>query len=234
MKHLVRYLLTIDRRWLLTWAAIYVGFATMGAFFPDFIGVTVLKIVGIALCLVYAMAKFKKDALLTIALALTLLADVILAIDSVSIIGVFTFCFVQFFHTARLKQTKPVALVFYVLIAAIVFLVAVWLKVNPMYAAAGIYAYGIFSNVFFAASWFFSRRSVQSACAAVGFLLFILCDFCVAGSYLSATAVLPLAVKPFMDYFAWIFYYPSQVLIANSSELAATSKKPRKKLAPSV
>ena len=232
MKHLIVYLQTVDKRWLTTWAIIYVGFVILGSFFPDFIGTDILKIIGITLCLIYTCQKFKKDSLLIIALIFTLLADIILTINDVSIFGVITFCFAQFFHTARLKQTKPIFLIFYFLIATVIFLIAIYLKINPMYAIAGIYAYGLFSNLFFSIRWYFAAKSTASTCAAVGFFLFVLCDICVALSYLGVTAVLPLIFKPFGDYFAWIFYYPSQVLISNSSDTAnPNAKKTLKKLA---
>ncbi len=232
MKHLIAYLQTIDKRWLTTWTLIYVGFVILGSFFPDFIGTSILKIVSIALCVVYACQKFKKDSLLIIALAFTLLADVILTINDVSIAGVVTFCFAQFFHTARLKQTKPIFLVFYGLTATIIFMIAVWLEIDPMYAIASIYGYGLFSNLFFAVRWYFAEKSTASTCAAMGFLLFVFCDLCVAMSYLGVTGVLPFIFKPVGDYFAWIFYYPSQILISNSSATGTpNAKKTLKKLA---
>lgn len=74
-----------------------------------------------------------------------------------------------------------------------------------------------------------SRRleTVASSSAVLGFILFFCCDFNVALSYLAVTGVLPIKVAVFANFFAWFFYYPSQVLISNSSVLIErTLKKP--------
>lgn len=217
MKRLVSYLTTIDKKWLATWVLIYLGFNLLAAFFPDFIGATILKMLGLILCVVYAAVKFKDDPLLVLALGFTLLADTVLLINNISITGVFVFCIAQFFHTARLKKTNPAFLIFYLAIITAVFFIATALGVDQMYAAAGIYAYSLLSNLYFSVRWFFERRSVASTCACAGFLLFLCCDLCVAMSYLSVTAVLPAFLHGLGDYLAWVFYYPSQILISNSS-----------------
>jgi len=48
--------------------------------------------------------NLKKYYFLELALGFTLLADTILAINNTAIIGVFVFCFAQFFHLTRLKK----------------------------------------------------------------------------------------------------------------------------------
>lgn len=223
MNRLLKYLKTIDRRWLVTWLFIYVGFILLDLLFDDFVGETILKLTGIALCAVYAYQKFKKDSLLVIAMAFTMLADVILAVNNTAIIGVFTFCFAQFFHTARLQKTKPSFLAFYFAVVVIIFFVAVSLGIDPMYAISGIYAYGIFSNFYLAIRWYSAGRSTASICAAVGFFLFVCCDICVALSYLGLTGVLPFIFKRIGDFSSWVFYYPAQVLISNSSDTSSRS-----------
>ena len=92
-----------------------------------------------------------------------------------------------------------------------------------MYALGAIYGYGLLSNLYLAGRWYFARRSIPSTCAFYGFILFVCCDLCVAISYLSGTGALPAFLQIFANYFAWVFYYPSQVLISNSSELADTT-----------
>ena len=219
MRRLIAYLQRVDRKWLTTWILIYVGFVILDAFFDDFVGITILKMLGIILCVVYAYQKFRADALLTLALGFTLVADTILMLDNGSILGVAVFSVSQFFHTARFKKTKPTYLLVYAAIVSAVFVILVLLGVPPMYVMAGAYAYSIFNNFYLATRWYFAARSTASVCAAGGFALFILCDICVATAYLGATGVLPLHFKRYGDYFAWLFYYPSQVLISNSSEL---------------
>ncbi|MBQ3309725.1 hypothetical protein IJG78_03550 [Candidatus Saccharibacteria bacterium] len=218
MKRLIAYLQTVDRAWLAIWILIYLGFVILDAFFPHFWGVTTLKMLGIILCVVYAWQKFKKDSLLIIALAFTLLADTLLALDNTSIAGVFTFCFAQFFHTARLKKTVPVFLFAYFGIIIIFFSLSVLCNISPIYAIAAVYGTTLITNVILSIRWHHRAKSVASICAMAGFILFLCCDTCVGLSYLAGTAeVLPFFIHRLANYFAWVFYYPSQVLISNSS-----------------
>ena len=218
------------RPWLATWILIYLGFVILDAFFPGFFGITILKMLGIVLCVVYAWQKFKNDPLLIIALSFTLLADTFLAINSTSFSGVFTFCFAQFFHTSRLSKTRPSFLIVYFTFIVLAVLAACLLKIDPLYVLGVIYAYGLLTNLYLSARWYFKEHSERSACAFFGFLLFLCCDTCVGLSYLSATAILPTAIHRFVDYFAWAFYYPSQVLISNSSTRNRSEKLASKSL----
>ncbi|MBR5408817.1 hypothetical protein IK112_02605 [Candidatus Saccharibacteria bacterium] len=233
MKDLIAYLQTVDRVWLATWTLIYVSFVSLDAFFPGMLGVSILKILGIVLCLVYAWQKFRRDAQLIIALGLTLLADSILLLDNISVIGVFTFCFAQFFHLSRLKKAKPIFLIVYSALVAGLILVSYPLQISPIYPLAVLYGITLFYNIYLSWKWHHKKPSIPATCALFGFLLFFCCDFCVGISYLSVTGALPLIVSRFANYFAWVFYYPSQVLISNSSTLyhhtpKATSKKSKK------
>ena len=214
-----RYLKTIDRRWLLVWGLIYAGFLVISAFTPDALGVLLLRYSGIVLAFVYACLKFPKDHLLKLALGFTLAADTLLAIDNVSVIGVAVFCFAQFFHFCRLHRTNPYFLPVYFAVVATAFTLSLILGADPMFAVAAVYGLTLLSNVGLAAYWYHKKPTVYSTCAFYGFILFLCCDLCVGVSYLSNTAFLPSVLHPFADYFAWAFYYPSQVLLSNSSKL---------------
>lgn len=221
-KSIARYLKTIDRRWFLIWALIYAGFLILSAFAPDALGVLLLRYSGIALAFVYACQKFPKDHLLKLALGFTLAADTLLAIDNVSVIGVAVFCFAQFFHFCRLHHTNPYFVPAYFIVVATAFTLSLILGADPMFAVAGVYGLTLLSNVGLAVYWYHKKPSIASACAMYGFILFLLCDTCVGASYLSNTAVFPTALYPFANYFAWAFYYPSQILLSNSSKLKET------------
>lgn len=216
---LFHYIKSIDRIWFIIWFVIYIGFLTIDITMPGFFGATVLKYSGIALCFVYASTKFKNDSLMLIALGFTLLADTVLVIDSTSIIGVFVFCLAQFFHTARFRKTYPRFLAIYLFLVLLVFFIGVYFQLKPMYVLAFIYANALITNIVLAGKWYFKDHSIVSGCAFFGFILFFCCDCCVATSYLSYTAVVPTAAYAIANYFAWFFYYPSQVLISNSSTL---------------
>lgn len=205
--------------WIFTWCTIYASFLVTGFIFPeDFIGTTALKYLGIFLNLVYAHHVSPKDYLLEIALLFTFLADTILVVDNSAILGVFVFAIAQFFHIARLAGLKPRAFIIFLALITIVLHVAHLANFNYMYVIGLFYASCLLTNLYLSTNWYLDTHSPAAFSAFVGFLLFALCDFCVAGSYLSRTGVLPAVLTPFANYLAWAFYYPSQIFIANSSK----------------
>ena len=224
MKAFFAYLHRIDRTWLVTWGCIYFGFLILGIIVPNFFGITVLKYSGTVLNLIYAVQKFPRDHLLQTALFFTLLADTILVLDSTSIIGVFVFCLAQFFHMSRLSKIRPINLLLYLALIAVLYLFSIHQHIPPIFAVCFIYAGSLIANLVFAYRWLKKSPSIQSKCAFFGFLLFLACDSCVATSYLSFTHVLPYFCYGPANYFAWFFYYPSQLLIANSSKIAHKRK----------
>lgn len=224
MKDFISYLRHIDRTWFFIWGAIYFGFLILGLFFPHFFGVTVLKYSGIILNLVYAVQKFPKDHLLQTALFFTLLADTILVLDSTSIIGVFVFCLAQFFHMARLTKLRPANLLLYLSVIGILYLFSIHQHIPPIFSVCFVYAGSLITNIIFSRRWLKKQPSVYSNCAFFGFLLFLACDTCVGISYLSYMHIFSYFLYAPANYFAWFFYYPSQILIANSSKLASRKK----------
>lgn len=217
----LRKIPNIDRRWLIIWAIIYTCFLILDIFRPNYMGATLIKYVGIFLCVVYAHQKFRRDHLLILALLFTLLSDTVLMwIPSAEIIGVFSFCFAQFFHTARFAQTTPKFLIIYFASIFTLFVFGVILGFPPIYCIAAVYAISLLMNVRLAYRWHkTSPGDPHALYAAAGFFLFVACDICVGLSYLAENAALPLAITPVISYFVWVFYYPSQVLISNSSNI---------------
>ncbi|MBQ9020323.1 hypothetical protein IJ096_03320 [Candidatus Saccharibacteria bacterium] len=220
MHNLFAYLKTINKAWLITWAIIYASFLILDIIWQGSIPVTVIKYTGIVLCLVYAFKKWPKDYLLQIALLFTLLADTILVFDHTSTIGVFVFCIAQFFHLARLSQFhfSPRAFTVYIIIILLVVAFGITQHLQIMYPLAGVYLITLIFNVISAHAWYASAHTVPSLCAICGFILFFCCDFNVGISYFSAVGALPIVLFAPANYLAWFFYYPSQVLISNSSK----------------
>ena len=112
-------------------------------------------------------------------------------------------------------------------------------QIPDMYVLAFIYATSLLQNLILTHRWWKESKSnpaasdreiVASTCAFAGFILFILCDLNVAVSYLSVTAVLPIALARYANFFAWLFYYPSQVLTSNSSTSKIQKPKNSKKV----
>jgi len=266
IRKVVDYAISIDMIWLVIWGTIFSSFVVLDSIFQTaypgedvfwnlsfsdtpiivkvvsngtFIGVTILKYIGIVLSYVYARKKFPKDYILHIALAFTLLADTILTFDSVSVFGVLAFCFAQYFHIARFAKIKPKAFATWTIFILTLLTFGWYNKIPDMYVLAFVYAISLIANIVLTHRWWkqtkdnknsTDRELVASTCAMYGFILFLLCDTNVAVSYLSVTGTLPLFVARYANFFAWLFYYPSQVLISNSSIITHKTKKILKKV----
>ena len=192
---------------------------------PNFWGTTIIKYTGILINVLYAYQKFRKDHLLQIALLFTLLADTILVLDHTSPAGVFTFCLAQFFHISRLAKISPAFFGGALFFIFTTFALGTINNIPIMFTLGFIYATFLSANLALSARLFFRTQKsksvlhTRSAYALYGFILFACCDSCVAVSYLSYTHVLPFLFYAPANYFAWIFYYPSQLLVSNSSLL---------------
>ncbi len=198
---------------------IFCGFITLDIIAPNFFGVTLLKLLGVGICTLYVIVNFSKDRLLLIAFSLTFIADILLAINNVSIFGIYTFILAQFMHFSRLKslgEKKIIGLVFGI---SAYFILATLAGRYTIYLLGALYAFFLISNLALAYRWHYtSKGSDHALCAFYGFALFFCCDFCVAGSFFSAIGVLPIALKRLFDFLAWAFYFPSQILLSNSSK----------------
>lgn len=230
MKRLFNYFHRIDKIWRLIWLFIFAGFVTMDAFFPGFFGITFLKLLGIGLCLVYVIQKHHEDYLLLLAFSATFIADLLLAVNNTSLFGVFIFAIAQFLHFSRLKQLKTKYIYAIATIITIFFIATAALGAYSIVLIGSIYAFFLISNLILSFKWYKSARSEKknpAFCALAGFILFACCDLCVAGSFFSGLHALPFIFKRLFDFFAWVFYYPSQVLISNSSRI-------KKKVVPEI
>lgn len=213
--------LIIPHPWLILWSCIYVAILTLGLLAPNGSSITFIKLVGIFLCFIYTAWVFPKDHLLQLAFLITSIADIILAIDNTLVIGVVVFFLAQLIHLARLDWHTCRCFV-----AAIIplFLLAVLLNLKLnfaplMYIVSSFYLITLLTNIIISLRWY--RReptNLLAFLALVGFILFLACDICTGVSYLSRTAVLPALLYTPANFFAWAFYYPSQIFISNSSK----------------
>ena len=220
----------VDWHWLLTWVAIYLSFIFIDIFTPEFkAGSALLKYIGIFLCLIYARQKYYKDKLLSAAILLTFAADTILVWTNHEVIGVLVFCFAQLFHLIRLTHTKPKILLAYGVAVFLIFAFAVFQGyLLPIYAATTIYAFLLCINLYTAHyNYRKHNHDFKARCAFYAFVCFICCDICVALRHLMLDGILPTNLLPLVAFLVWVFYYPSQVLMANSST-RPESKRERK------
>jgi hypothetical protein len=219
----------VDWRWLVIWIVIYASFLFLDIFSPNFIGTAIIKYTGLFLCVVYAHQKFRSDTLLILALFFTLLADTILVWTPHQTPGVFVFCFAQFFHVARLAKTHPKTLAGFFFLVFLIFIAGVSQGIHPIYVIAFIYAVTLILNIILATSWWRrDRTNFHARSAFYGFLLFLACDISVGLRFLALDNVLPAVILPVASYLVWLFYYPSQILLSNSSNLTP-AKNPTKK-----
>lgn len=229
LKGILQRITLVDPSWLAIWFVIYLVFLTLDLFMPHFWGATLMKYIGIFLVLVYTYQKFPTDHLLILALLFTLLADTILVWTNWEIPGVYCFCFAQFFHTARFTRSQPKFLIFYFIAVFLIFVFAILQGVAPIYAIAVIYALSIIGNLILAFSWYrHDKNNFRARCAFIGFALFLACDLCVGAQHLMLDGIFATNFLPLISYCVWLFYYPSQVLISNSSNFDVKHALPKK------
>ncbi|MDR0397802.1 MAG: hypothetical protein LBH36_01295 [Candidatus Nomurabacteria bacterium] len=212
---------TVNRRWLAIWLLIYSGFILIDLFFPQLALLSAaLKYVGIFLCAIYAHVAHKRDTQLVIAMFLTLLADTVLMLVGAQIIGVYIFCFAQMFHTLRLSKAPNVALRGYFVMLFFVFACGTLWGFPALYVMSFTYAATLITNLILAWRWYKAEpTNIYAVSSLLGFILFICCDINVALAYISQTGGIPAFIAPICNFLVFVFYYPSQVLISNSSTI---------------
>ena len=216
----------VDPRWLIIWATIYLTFLCLDIFFPNFWGSALIKYVGIFLCIVYANQKYNKDYTLQLALLFTFLADTILVWTPYTLAGVYVFSFAQFLHLIRLTKLSHSALGFYAICLSFFFAFNIAFGMQPIYAIGTVYGLELICNLVMSIkNYRENSKHFRTRCAFYGFACFICSDFCVALRFMSLGGVLPAFLIPTTSFLVWTFYYPSQVLIANSSTMEPSNRR---------
>ncbi len=174
-----------------------------------------LKYGGILLCVLFTLASALKggDTLVPVALALTAGADWFLLVrNDRYALGIALFLCVQTVYFLRLRRAGAPAA--WPLRAGLALAAGLGLyalnMASPVNLLAGLYFSQLFSNTIL--SW--ARKGGRWRTFAAGLTLFVGCDICV-GLFNALPPAVPL-------YFAvsvgmWLFYLPSQVLIALSA-----------------
>lgn len=207
-----------DKHWLIVWIFIYVGFLTLDIFFPNYWTSSLLKYIGIFLCVVYAHKKYRNDTKLILALFLTLLADTVLVWTDMTALGVFIFCFAQFMHFLRLTRLSKKHLGAFTLVISLLTIISALHGDRIIYSLAALYGGLLITNLAMSASRYREDcKDICVRCAFYGFIAFICCDLCVGLRYVMLDGAMPADILPVVAILVWAFYYPSQVLLANSS-----------------
>lgn len=146
------------------------------------------------------------------ALGLTVLCDIVLLFSPYHLVGVLLFIPVQILHAlrhARMAAIRPRVLFFAAPVAVAGAAVALHIGGEWLFAAAAAYGVFLLTGTALAILSLVRKRCPlrQSAFCAVGMLLFVGCDVLVMTSNLFFLG----------SQYIWLFYLPSQWLLANSA-----------------
>lgn len=203
---------------------IYIAFNILAAVNPD--DPVYVKYAGVVLCLLVsaAMIWFVRDrdaVVLTCAFFFTVVSDMfLLVLNDLLEIGVGTFIIVQFIYlyrlyASRLKRIWITLAVRITVFAVVVGIMAGISEINLLIAEVSLYIVMLISNCVDA--FLLSKRGIKNILFAVGLVLLLCCDICI-GLYQGGMIGIDLPAKTsdVIQSLVWIFYMPSQVLIALS------------------
>ncbi|MBE6529178.1 MAG: hypothetical protein E7680_01055 [Ruminococcaceae bacterium] len=168
---------------------------------------------------------FRRRFLLVPAMLFTLISDVfLLVLEDHYTLGVCTFFAAQIFHALQIRRSKKQAVISFSLRFGATFVALAVLGplklFLQLYVATAFYAPQLIGNLI--EHLFGAFRTVEpeekrrSILLSIGFVLFLACDVCVGLSSVGVAGV---------GYWIWIFYAPSQVLIAVSGGRFAQGKR---------
>lgn len=236
---LLRRVLSSLSFWITLWALMFVYFFIIGLLHllfgsklipePLLFSTTIVKVSTILTCFIYSCFFSPKDYLLKSALLFTFLADIVLAINNISTTGVILFCFAQYFHTARYADLSPFFFITWTLFLVLLFTFVSFYQVPLVIGAGFAYASTLILNLALATKWLKRKTpEVRRACICnfLGFIFFICCDITVLISYFSRIHILPPFFYNPANFICWLFYFPSQILLANSSILTIKDYAP--------
>ena len=173
----------------------------------------------IAACFAIALGSYffcwsKRDwLLLTLGLAFTLAADYFLILHDRHLIGVAVFCFAHVAYIYRgyaQSHTQPrLALA---LVGLLLIIVGLMLTSDPIYAITAAYAALFIFNIYVSARHLKRNRAL----VITGLLLFAACDICVLLFNLPRYYGAPAWLRD-INFLIWVFYLPSQALLAVSA-----------------
>ena len=186
-----------------------------------------LKFIFIVACFAVAALSYffchsKKDwAWLTAGLLFTVGADYFLVIHNSHLPGVAVFCFAHVCYILRAlnaaKRRLKIALVCVPFLIVIVYFVFIN---EALFVLSGIYAALFMANIA-VNTWFFKQKNAllpkfNRMLVLAGLILFALCDINVLLFNLPRQLDMPV-IFPFAFQLIWVFYLPSQLLLAVSA-----------------
>lgn len=205
--------------WIFIWLAIYASFLLLDLILPpDSLAVGIIKVTGLIINIIYVSKLFPSDRLLQFTLLLTLISDFALIIFNSPTPGLFCFCIVQALYFTRLTSKPLKTIAPFVLTSCLILLVSFIFRYDPIIPIATQYGLTIAANLVLSIHQYIKTKTKISRFVMCGFILFSICDCFVMLSFLTRTDFLPIPHNHLFDYLAWAFYYPSQILLANSAK----------------
>ena len=144
MQRFTRFIFNLYRIFPAPWPAIWVWImltnVILGLFLPESFTLAIIRLSGIFLCLVYARQIFEKDLLLQVAILITFIADIILALNNTAEIGIIIFFIAQIIHAIRLngKQLEKLIIIFSIT-AFLTISISLFLPFSNIYAICFFY-----------------------------------------------------------------------------------------------
>ena len=225
--------------WITLWSLMFIYFFTIDLLnlllgehlIPHFLldTASLVKVCTIFTCFLYTSFFAPKDYLLRFALLFTFLADIILLYNNISPIGITIFCLAQYFHIARYASLNPKIFVLWSILNLLILSLTKITSIPSLYGAVFIYANTLILNLILAHCWI-KREAPEfrraALCNFLGFTLFICCDLTVVISYLARINLLPSFLFTPANFVCWLFYFPSQILLTNSSLMTTPYYEP--------
>lgn len=214
----------VHKFWWGIWFIFYLLILSLSIIAPTSFALNLIKVLSILGCLIFVCLEYHKDESLMLAMFLTLVADFLLAFHENLFYGTFTFFITQLLHFYRLTSKFRMTMIYGFIALICIFFGKIEIanqSLDPMIILCLFYAGAIIANIVASALWHHQTpKNPYSKAALLGFILFLACDSCVALSYLSTTGTLPANLAVIFNFLAWFFYYPSQILVSNSSKCA--------------
>jgi hypothetical protein len=203
-------------------AAIYCAFLILDSVGLYHVSATV-KYLGIIACFVFACAFSLlgggKNFLVPVALALTLVADLfLLVLGKYYEVGVAVFIMAQSTYFAHLCVMRGKAKLSIILRLSVIVALELIIAVAGIFSVLNALCAAYFTMLCFNLidSALLINKESRAVLLTVGFALFILCDVCVGLNNLLP----PLsALAPLVSYGMWLFYFPSQTLLAMTASV---------------
>lgn len=209
----------VSRVWLACWTATlaavtWLNFAVPEASSPA----RLLSYAGIFSCFVFALTAKRRDPLLVAALAITAIADYFLILFSFVVPGLIAFCCVQLLHAIRLRRLVPTNPAPFFIALTTMVVAGIILRFSLIFMLGSLYACVLLHNLLAAKKFYDDTNyAILSARIFWGFALFVACDVCVALGYLTGeNAIASILPATFFSSMTYVFYLPSQVLLALS------------------